>query len=297
MTLHGIDVSHWQSGLQLAKTDAQFALFKATDGTSYVDATCDGFVNQAKKLGIPWGVYHFWQGNPTAEADHFVDSVAGYIGHGLLVLDFEGAHAVSASAAKTFLDRVYSRTGVRPLIYMSQSVTRQFDWSAVAKNYALWVARYGSSSYGDTGAWKTPVMWQYTDAHKTGGYSVDGDYFYGDKATWTAFATGDQSHTSSSDDEEDDMPSAEEIAKAVWNHQLDVPSALQKELGKTARAADLLRRAANAEAHIWGHEQGATSVGEGADKVAIPAETTGERLAATRRQTTQLWDRLGQLLP
>lgn len=199
MTLHGIDVSHWQSGLQLAKTDAQFALFKATDGTSYVDATCDGFVNQAKKLGIPWGIYHFWQGNPTAEADHFVDSVAGYIGHGLLVLDFEGAHATSASAAKTFLDHVYSRTGVRPLIYMSQSVTRQFDWSAVAKNYALWVARYGSSSYGDVGAWKAPAMWQYTDAHKAGGYSVDGDYFYGDKAAWTAFATGDAADHTDSD--------------------------------------------------------------------------------------------------
>ena len=194
-TLHGIDISHWQAGLQLAKTDAQFALFKATDGTSYVDACCDGFVTQAKRAGLPWGVYHFWQGNPTAEADHFVDSVAGYVGDAMLVLDFEGAHATSPSAAKTWLDRVYDRTGVRPLIYMSQSVTHQFDWTAVAKDYALWVARYGSSSYGDTGAWAAPAMWQYTDAHKTGGYSVDGDYFYGDEAAWAAFASGGNAHT------------------------------------------------------------------------------------------------------
>lgn len=210
MTLHGIDISHWQSGLQLAKTDAQFAIMKATDGTSYVDATCNGFVNQAKAAGLLWGVYHFWQGSPTAEADHFVDSVAGYVGHGLLVLDFEGAHATSATAAKTWLDRVYARTGVRPLIYMSQSVTRQFDWSAVARDYALWVARYGSSSYGDTGAWKSPVMWQYTDAHPTGGMKVDGDYFYGTADTWRAFATGDATHATDTDEPDDkgddDMP-------------------------------------------------------------------------------------------
>lgn len=218
MTLHGIDVSHWQQGLQLAKTDAQFALFKATDGTSYVDPTCNGFVSQAKKMGIPFGVYHFWQGNAAGEADHFVQAVRGYVGEAILVLDFEGAHATSVSAAKSFLDRVYDKTGVRPLIYMSQSVTNAHDWSSVAKDYGLWVARYGTSSYGPIGAWKSPVMWQYTDAHKTAGYSVDGDYFYGDRATWAAYATGGSSHTDNADTsgadtsggdtggEDDDMP-------------------------------------------------------------------------------------------
>ena len=194
MTLEGIDISHWQTGLSIAKADPDFAIMKATDGTSYVDATCDGFVNQCKSHGALWGVYHFWQGNATAEADWFVKNVAGYVGHGILVLDFEGARATSASAAKAFLDRVYDSTGVRPLIYMSQSVTREFDWSAVAKNYALWVARYGSDTYGDTGAWGSPAMWQWTSSGKVDGYSgnVDKDHFYGDRAAWEAFATGGQ---------------------------------------------------------------------------------------------------------
>ena len=191
-TLEGIDISHWQQGLSIAKADPDFAIMKATDGTSYVDPTCDGFVSQCKSHGALWGVYHFWQGNAKAEADWFVKNVRGYVGQGVLVLDFEGAHATSASAAKSFLDRVYDTTGVRPLIYMSQSVTRQFDWSAVAKSYALWVARYGASSYGDTGAWAAPALWQWTSSGKVNGYSgnVDKDHFYGDRAAWAAFASG-----------------------------------------------------------------------------------------------------------
>lgn len=194
-TLEGIDISHWQQGLSIAKANPDFAIMKATDGTSYVDPTCDGFVSQAKAHGALFGVYHFWQGNATAEADWFIKNVKGYIGQGILVLDFEGAHATSASAAKSFLDRVYDKTGVRPLIYMSQSVTRQFDWSAVSKNYALWVARYGSSSYGDTGAWASPAMWQWTSTGKVNGYSgnVDKDHFYGDAKAWAAFASGSAS--------------------------------------------------------------------------------------------------------
>ena len=51
--MHGIDISHWQTGLKLADTDAEFAMMKATEGTTYVDKTCNEFVNQAKAAGIP----------------------------------------------------------------------------------------------------------------------------------------------------------------------------------------------------------------------------------------------------
>lgn len=204
-TMSGIDISHWQSGLSLAKAKPGFAIMKATDGTSYVDPTCDGFVSDAKALGIPWGVYHFWQGNPTSEADWFIKNVKGYVGVGLLVLDFEGAQATSSSEARTFLDRVYDKTGVRPLIYMSQSVTLAHDWSAVAKNYGLWVARYGSS-YGDTGVFGHPAMWQHTSSGKVDGYSgnVDKDTFYGDRAAWKAYATGGKADGGGADHTDDD---------------------------------------------------------------------------------------------
>lgn len=190
--LEGIDISHYQAGLSIAKADPDFAIMKATDGTWMVDDHCDGFVQQCKKNGTLYGVYHFWQGSPSSEADFFVKNVSGYVGEAVLVLDFEGSQATSVSEAKAWLDRVYDKTGVRPLIYMSQSVTNEFNWSSVSKDYALWVARYGSSSYGSTGAWKAPAMWQYTSSGSVPGYSgnVDKNHFYGDKNAWAAFASG-----------------------------------------------------------------------------------------------------------
>jgi lysozyme len=197
--LEGIDISHYQTGLSIAKAKPAFAIMKATEGTTYVDPTCDGFVSQCKNAGVLYGVYHFAHSGSDAEADWFVKNTKGYHGKGVLVLDWEAdAVGKGVSAAKNFLDRVYDKTGVRPLIYMSQSVTQSYDWSSVAKNYGLWVARYGTDSYGDTGAWGSPAMWQYTSSGSVSGYSgaVDKNHFYGDKNAWAAFASGGEAQVS-----------------------------------------------------------------------------------------------------
>lgn len=47
----------------------------------------------------------------------------------------------------------------------------------------------------------------------------------------------DQRRTTPTTIPEDDMPSAEEIAKAVWDHKLPVPAELRKELGDKPRPA------------------------------------------------------------
>lgn len=206
MTLHGLDISHYQQGLSLSRTGLDFAIMKATEGTSYVDSACDSFVNGAKNAGMLYGVYHFAHTGSDAEADHFIQATKGYHGHGILVLDWE-ADAVShgVSAAKNWLDRVRSKTGIAPLIYMSQSVATSHDWSSVAKDYALWVARY-NDEIGPTGAWSSVAMWQYTSSGKVTGYSgsVDLDRFYGDANTWHAFAAGNTNNTQP-DTEEDEM--------------------------------------------------------------------------------------------
>lgn len=190
MTLDGIDISHWQTGLDVADTDAQFVIIKVTDGQGYIDPQAVAFARDIIDAGLPGGGYHFYEGAGTAvaqrEADNFVDRMAPVIGRALLALDFEHS-TTDVAGAKAFLDRVYARTGVRPLIYMSQSLTNAHDWSAVAKDYGLWVARY-NDVIGPTGPWDDVTIWQYTDAHHTGGMSVDGDHFYGDRDTWRALA-------------------------------------------------------------------------------------------------------------
>ena len=93
--LHGIDISGWQEGIQLASVPADFVIIKGTGGAGYVSAECDGFVQQAKAAGKLIGVYHFarevgFGGTPGEEAQWFVDNCGAYFdGTVIPVLDFE----------------------------------------------------------------------------------------------------------------------------------------------------------------------------------------------------------------
>ena len=49
MSMNGIDISSHQSGINLSKVPCDFAIIKATQGTSYVNPDCDRAYQQAKK--------------------------------------------------------------------------------------------------------------------------------------------------------------------------------------------------------------------------------------------------------
>lgn len=190
-TMHGIDVSHWQAGLDLAEVDAQFVIIKATEGTTYADPTWDAFYVKAAALGLLRGLYHFYRGGGAAEADWFLATIDGCVGDALLALDVEGEHSGDVAGARAFLDRVHEVTGVRPVLYTSAAAVAASDWTTVAEaGYALWVARWEASEPGDVTPWNAPVLWQFSDAYSTGGWLVDGDLFYGDETAWARLATG-----------------------------------------------------------------------------------------------------------
>ena len=202
-TLNGIDISSWQSDLNVAKINADFVIVKATGGTGYTNPYFKAQAEATKSSGKLLGLYHYareygCEGSAKAEADYFVDTVKDYVGKAVLVLDFEGeALDLGAGWAKIFLDRVYARTGVRPLIYTSKYYVRALDFTKVAKNYRLWVAQYpnyeetGYQKYPWTdeygyGAWNAPTIFQYTGTGKLKGYAsyLDLDKFYGNAAYW-----------------------------------------------------------------------------------------------------------------
>lgn len=235
MALHGFDISNWQADIDLDRVDFDFMIAKATEGTGYVDKTCDGFVQKALALGKGVGVYHFARtGDPIAQADYFVNNIKGYIGKAVLFLDWENAGDYDLGVlgqgpawAKRWLDRVYELTGVRPMIYMSKSVCREYDWSAVAKDYALWMAQYPNydetgyqndpwTDSGGVGAFPGWVIHQYTSSGRLSGYGghLDLDIFYGDKNAWNKFAggTGDVKPSKG-----DSKKSVDELAKEVLN--------------------------------------------------------------------------------
>ena len=90
MALQGIDISNWQKGINLDALAIDFAICKATQGTSYVSPDCDRQMQQAMKRGLLVGVYHYVNGaGVDAEAQHFANSIKGYLGKALIVLDWE----------------------------------------------------------------------------------------------------------------------------------------------------------------------------------------------------------------
>ena len=207
--LKGIDISHHQKGIDLGVIDTDFVIIKATEGNGYTDEMCDTFYQKAKSLGKKLGVYHFARpdlGNSAeAEADWFIKETLGYHKEAMLILDWESGNLKDTTWARKWLDRVYSKTGVRPVIYMSASVMRSADWGdVVAGDYGLWVANYGSNDGTAQDSvfdkyplkyWSFYALWQYTSTGKLNGYNgnLDLNYFSGDTTAWDKYAGGSPS--------------------------------------------------------------------------------------------------------
>lgn len=199
MALYGLDLSVYQNtaAVDLAK---DFVIMRATYGLTYVDPTCDTKYQYAKSKGKLRGVYHFalpQTNSAVAEADFFINNTKGYWSakDAILVLDFETN--TNVAWAKAWLDRVKSRTGVKPLIYMSASTIRAVDWSPVAKaDYGLWVAGYPSKynvanppTPGEAempyniSPWSFSAIWQYSSSAG----KLDRDIAHMTKTAWNLY--------------------------------------------------------------------------------------------------------------
>jgi GH25 family lysozyme M1 (1,4-beta-N-acetylmuramidase)/LysM repeat protein len=208
MTLKGIDISGWQAGINLAAVPCDFVIVKATGGTGFVNPHCDTQFQGARKAGKRTGVYHFarevgFRGSAIDEANHFVDSIQGYLdGKTLLVLDFEGDNQLDSVWALAFLNHVKSRTGVKPMIYLNSNALNGANWSSVwAADYGLWLARYAVSTptigykhYDGKDIEEVKpafpcAMWQFSSTAQLAGYNgnLDVNIFYGDGAAWDAY--------------------------------------------------------------------------------------------------------------
>ena len=210
MSMKGIDISHWQKGINLTSVTCDFVIIKATQGTKYVDPCFQKFCAQAMSLGKKIGLYHYYgSGEPEAQAEHFLQTARSYIGKAVLVLDWEVDQnpdfKKGPALPKRFLDYVLAKTGVHPLIYMSKSVCREYNWTEVVKgNYGLWMAQYANkkpTGYQDKprtdqkglGAFKGYAIHQYSSAGRLPGYggSLDLDIAYMTPAAWDKYAKAD----------------------------------------------------------------------------------------------------------
>lgn len=198
--LRGIDISNHQgdNGISLDKVlpCVDFVIVKATEGLTYTDPYCDGFVQKIKKAGKLWGFYHFARKNNAAkEADFFIAQTKGYQSQGIPILDWEAGQSVAW--VNTFVRRYHDRTGVWPWIYANPW---RFNQGGVEKNCARWIAAYPNvthpSLYYNPGTLpKTlgnTVCWQYASDGRVDGYSgnLDLNHYYGDRESWIKYAVG-----------------------------------------------------------------------------------------------------------
>ena len=199
----GIDVSNHQGSKidwpQVAAAGYGFSFLKASEGTTFTDATYALNRSGANIAGIPVGAYHFARPSGTndvtllasglAQADHFVD-VAQLRGGDLPpVLDLEVTGGLNAANlvkwTQAWVDEVVARTGVRPLVYTSPAFWKKSlgDTTVFAlAGSSLWVAHWTSgaspsvpaSNWGGLG-W---TFWQWSNCEKVPGITagcVDGD--------------------------------------------------------------------------------------------------------------------------
>lgn len=213
-----IDISDWQNGIDLEHVAAPLdaVVVKATQGESYVSECCDYWVQKLKKMGKPWGFYHFADArtDPLTQASYFVDNCANYFGEGIPILDwedlYENGEIVSSPTidwVNAFVARVHDLTNVWPWVYGNPW---RFDQGQLNRNCAVWVADYPeviSPSFEDAENWQCPeangnvVAWQFCSDGRLNGFpnDLDLDLFYGNKEQWAAYAKGSRQTSSPSD--------------------------------------------------------------------------------------------------
>mgnify|MGYP003571263330 CR=1 FL=1 len=238
MGLNGVDVASYQSKLKpSAMTTTQFVIVKFTQGTWYVNPYAEAQYSAAKAAGKLLGAYHYGEGgSATKEARYFAKILGSRVGECVPGIDWEGMQNSTFGSGKDvawcleFCDEFYRLTGVRPVIYMSKSVCRKYDWARVAKNYKLWCAQYGSNNatdYQDSpwtdsngfGAWDGDSIRQYSSHGHIVGYSgyIDINKAYLTREQWLELAKPEKETKTTKATKE----SAAAAAETAWAPEVD----------------------------------------------------------------------------
>ena len=199
--LSGNDISHYQGDIDynVYKNNSHFVVAKATEGVGYTDPKYSRNRSEARRVDMPRGHYHFARpdknNSPENEAQYFLNVVGELQDGEILMLDYEVPTAQShVDWCKKWLDYVYQKTGVKALIYMSESVVNRLDWQVVVDGgYGLWIAKYLNNPTPDatynTGKWAFAALYQWTSKQQVPGIGpvADGDVFYGDVVTFKKY--------------------------------------------------------------------------------------------------------------
>lgn len=204
MALNIIDISSWQSDLDISKLPSSLdgGIVKATQGESYTSPTFYAQIEVLRERDCLIGAYHYIDGSGyKAEMDHFIEIVSDYIGDAILALDWEetqNARWGSGEYLSNCVKYLIERTGVKPLIYASKSVYP--DAIAEANDCGKWIAQYASTAKVNgfqSAPWNEDAyscaIRQYTSNGRLNGYdgALDLDKAYMTREAWGKYAKAD----------------------------------------------------------------------------------------------------------
>lgn len=214
MTMQGIDISSYQTGINVSALPIDFVIVKATQGTGYSNPDYSRACNQTLGCGKLLGVYHYVGGQGAdAEMEHFVRAFEPYRGKAVPCLDWE-SNQNKAWGNVGYLDqcikRFVSLTGIPPIVYGYAS---GFPWdTAKANNCGTWVAQYANMNATglqehpwNEGAYSCTIR-QYASTLRLDGWNgnLDANKAYMDRETWGKYANPNAT-TGKHPEEEPDM--------------------------------------------------------------------------------------------
>lgn len=188
MTKLGIDISSYQdSSVSYLKTKkkqgAQFLLVKLTENTNYLNPKAGAQIANGFKVFNTVGVYHFFHGRGTAEAQYFLAWVKkmGLDKSTVLAIDVEynGLPTYTTTQVNIFLRYLIARGYKHVITYGSGSWFNvgRINHSALTADRAIWVAAYQTDRPGVVDA----DAWQFTDNF----HGVDASYDFTGKLSGT----------------------------------------------------------------------------------------------------------------
>lgn len=295
MSVKFIDISNWQRGIDVMSVVRNGGLtaviVKATEGTGYVDPSCDGFVSTLRANGVRFGFYHFaGNGDAVAEADFFRRNTTGYEKAGIPVLDWEGNQDVAW--VNRFVERYHALTGVWPWVYGN---AWRFNQGTVNTSCGRWIAGYPANGITDINYGLNNDMpygvnnglvcaWQFSSSVRIAGYggNLDGDVFYGDAAAWDKYAGGAPSSGGSAQPSEPSEPSGStlDLAVGVMQGRYGNGDARKSALGsRYDEVQGLINHVSSASAQTLADEVWQGKYGNGDTRKAVLGSRYGEVMA------------------
>lgn len=188
--IRGIDVSKYQEIIDwnaVKKSGIQFAWIRASKGREYVDPMFYLNWENAQKVGIIVGAYHYFTPtlDATGQAHYFTEVITKANGKCLPpALDIEDIDNLTSAkyitSVKVCLNIAENKIGRKPFVYTYTSFADEHSLGKFFGDYPLWIARYNSKVDAPNG-WKKWTFWQFSNKGSVPGIkgAVDFDYFNG----------------------------------------------------------------------------------------------------------------------